>query len=54
MVLSKESYSEQEISAKFHCSKTALHTAFANFNNYGSYKDLNRSGRPIKRYTKMI
>ena len=39
MLLSREGYSEQEISAKIHCSKTAVHTAFANFNNHGSYKD---------------
>ena len=48
MVLSKEGYSEREISAKIRvcCSKTAVHTALENFNKYGSYKDLNRSGPP--------
>ena len=48
VVLSEEGYSEREISAKMQCSKTAVHTALENFNNYGSYKDLKRSGRPKK------
>ena len=48
VVLSEEGYSEREISAKMQCSKTAVHTALKNFNNYGSYKDLKRSGRPKK------
>ena len=48
MVLSKEGYSKREISAKIRCSKSAVHTAISNFNNYGSHKDLNRSGRPMK------
>ena len=43
VISSKEGYSEREINAKIRCSKTALHTVTANFNNYGSYKDLNRS-----------
>jgi len=48
VVLSKEGYSEREISTKICCSKTAVHTALENFNKCGSYKDLNRSGRPKK------
>ena len=47
VVFSKEGNTEREISAKMRCSKTAMHTEFVNFNNYGSYKDLNRSGRPM-------
>ena len=31
-----------------HGSKTAVHTTIALFNNYGSYKDLNKSGKPMK------
>ena len=53
-VSSKKGYLEREISKKIHCSKTAVHTAMEDFNNYGSYKDLNRSGRPMKRSHKMI
>ena len=48
VVFTKEGYSERKISAKIGCSKTAVHLAIANFYNYGSYKDLNRSGRPMK------
>ena len=48
VVLSKEGYSEREISAKIRRSKAAVHTVIANFNNCGSYKDLNRSGRFMK------
>ena len=54
MVLSKEGYSEREISARIYCSKTAVHTVSANFNNHVSYKDLNRSGRPMKDPLKTI
>ena len=54
VILSKEGYLEPKksasarISAKIRCSKTAVHTAIANFNNYESYKQLNISGRPMK------
>jgi len=48
VVSSKEGYSEREVSAK-----TAVHTTIANF-NYGSYKDLNKSWRPIKTYPEII
>ena len=48
MVSRNKGYSETAISAKMHCSKTVVHIAIANFNNYWSYKDLNRSGKPMK------
>ena len=54
VVLSKKCHSEREISAKIRRSKTAVHTAIANFNNYESCKDLNRSGRPMKTSREMI
>ena len=37
VVLSKKGYSEREVNPKLHCNKTAMHTAIANFNNYGDY-----------------
>ena len=51
---STEGYSEEEISAKIRCSKTAVHTAIKNFNNYGSNKDFNKSGRLMKTSPEMI
>ena len=54
MILSTEGYSELINQCKDCCSETAVHTAIANFNYYGSYKDLNKSGRPMKTSPKMI
>ena len=54
VVLSEEGYSAREISAKIRCSKTVMHTAFANFNINGSYKDFNRSTRPMKIFSELI
>ena len=48
MVFSNAGYSEKAISAKMHCSKTAVHIATANFNNYWCYKGLNGRSRSIK------
>ena len=48
MVSINDGFSEKAISAKRHCSKTAVHIAIANFNKYWNYKGLNRRGRPMK------
>ena len=40
--------SESKISAKLKVSKTAVHQSIKKFEQYGSYKDLPRSGRPRK------
>ena len=51
---SNDGYSERAISAKRHCSKTAVHTGIANFINYWSYNGLNKRDRPMKHDAKMI
>ena len=53
-VLSKEGYSEQEISAKMRCIEAAVYRVVANFNNYRSCKDLNRSGKPMEASPEII
>ena len=43
-----EGLSEPEIAAKLKVSKTAVHQSIKKFKQYGSYKDLHRSGIPRK------
>ena len=45
---SNDSFSEKAISANMNCTKTAAHITIKNFNNYWSYKGLNRSRRLMK------
>ena len=48
IALHNEGLSERNISAKLKVSKTAVHQSIKKFEQYGSYKDLPRSGRPRK------
>ena len=48
VVLNKKGLSEQKISAKICGRKPALCRKITNFSSHGGYKDLNRSGRPMK------
>ena len=44
--LNKEGYSGWQIPKKLKFSKTAVHQAIVKFQNFGSFQDLLRSGRP--------
>ena len=48
VALHDEGLSERKIAAKLKVSKTAVHQSIKKFKQYGSYKDLHRSGRPRK------
>ena len=48
VALHNKGLSEQRIAAKLKVSKTAVHQSIKKFKQYGSYKDLHRSGRPRK------
>ncbi|KAG1664956.1 putative glycosyltransferase STELLO1 [Nymphon striatum] len=48
VALHNEGLSERKIAAKLKVSKTAVHQSIKKFKQYGSYKDLHRSGRPRK------
>ena len=48
VALHNEGLSEHEIAAKLKLSKTAVHQSIKKFKQYGSNKDLHRSGRPRK------
>jgi len=46
VVLHGQNLSERQISAQMGCSKTAVHQAIAKYQQYGSYTDKKRTGRP--------
>ena len=48
VALHNEGLSERKITAKLKVSKTAVHQSIKKFKQYGSNKDLHRSGRPRK------
>ena len=48
VALHNERLSEPEIAAKLKVSKAAVHQSIKKFKQYGSYKDLHRSGRTRK------
>jgi len=48
VALHDEGLSERKIAAKLKVSKTAVHQSIKKFKQYGSYKDLHRSGRARK------
>ena len=48
VALHNEGLSERKIAANLKVSKTAMHQSIKKFNQYCSYKDLHRSGRPRK------
>jgi len=48
VALHNEGLSERKIASKLKVSKTAVHQSIKKFNQYGSYKDLHRRGRPRK------
>ena len=48
VALHEEGLSERKIAAKLKVSKTAVHQSIKKFKQFGSYKDLHRSGRPKK------
>ena len=47
-LLSKEEYSERQISIRIGISKTAVHQAIAKFQEYGIYTDRKKSERSLK------
>ena len=52
VALHKEGYSEQLISEKMKCSKSAVYNAVVKFQNTGSYSTGKKSGRPQKNTTR--